>query len=202
VPDHADLASPESHWTVPIALRDLTTFLRMAVAWPSGAVVQHVARHGESMIVTGSGVSRTIPVETFRSAIDSWAPCLQPDRFPTASWTGSTLPVTVPSMWFRVATRPGGITLIGRGYGHGVGMVQWGAYGRARHGWSADRILAYYYGGLRPSQFREPGVIRVQVASGLTGVTVTPSGRGGEVDGQPVDGPFRISGGRTLTVSS
>ncbi|MGI9539366.1 MAG: SpoIID/LytB domain-containing protein [Miltoncostaeaceae bacterium] len=33
----------------------------------------------------------------------------------------------------------------GRGWGHGVGMSQWGAYGRARAGWSAARILRHYY---------------------------------------------------------
>lgn len=33
----------------------------------------------------------------------------------------------------------------GRGWGHGVGMSQWGAYGRARAGWSTPRILRHYY---------------------------------------------------------
>jgi stage II sporulation protein D len=35
--------------------------------------------------------------------------------------------------------------LDGRGWGHGVGMSQWGAEGYARHGYSATRILAHYY---------------------------------------------------------
>jgi stage II sporulation protein D len=33
----------------------------------------------------------------------------------------------------------------GRGWGHGVGMSQWGAEGYARHGWSYKRILGHYY---------------------------------------------------------
>jgi stage II sporulation protein D len=37
--------------------------------------------------------------------------------------------------------------ITGRGWGHGVGMSQWGAYGYARHGWSWQRILAHYYPG-------------------------------------------------------
>ena len=57
---------------------------------------------------------------------------------------------------------------VGRGWGHGAGMVQWGAYGKARRGLSASDILAYYYGGLRPETYPEPGLIHVQVASGLT----------------------------------
>ncbi len=35
----------------------------------------------------------------------------------------------------------------GRGYGHGVGMCQWGAHDKAERGWSAERILAFYYPG-------------------------------------------------------
>jgi stage II sporulation protein D len=39
------------------------------------------------------------------------------------------------------------IVLNGHGWGHGLGMSQWGAYGFAKHGWTYDRILAYYYRG-------------------------------------------------------
>ena len=35
----------------------------------------------------------------------------------------------------------------GHGFGHGVGMCQWGAEGKAQRGWSASRILAFYYPG-------------------------------------------------------
>jgi stage II sporulation protein D len=35
----------------------------------------------------------------------------------------------------------------GRGYGHGVGMCQWGAKGMAEQGYTARQILAYYYPG-------------------------------------------------------
>src|SRR4029077_1131748 len=35
--------------------------------------------------------------------------------------------------------------LDGRGWGHGVGMSQWGAEGYARHGYSYRQILAHYY---------------------------------------------------------
>lgn len=39
-------------------------------------------------------------------------------------------------------------TFSGRGHGHGRGMGQWGAYGYAsKYGWSAERILGYFYGG-------------------------------------------------------
>jgi stage II sporulation protein D len=35
----------------------------------------------------------------------------------------------------------------GRGWGHGVGLAQWGAYGYAQHGLPYDKILAHYYTG-------------------------------------------------------
>jgi len=39
--------------------------------------------------------------------------------------------------------------ITGRGWGHGVGMAQWGAYGYAKHGVTYDRILAHYYPGTK-----------------------------------------------------
>jgi stage II sporulation protein D len=49
------------------------------------------------------------------------------------------------------ATTSGGevshLTLTGRGYGHGIGMCQWGAIGRARAGQDYRTILATYYPG-------------------------------------------------------
>src|SRR5687767_1418000 len=36
----------------------------------------------------------------------------------------------------------------GRGWGHGVGMCQVGAYGLARQGWSSEQILKAYYSGI------------------------------------------------------
>ena len=35
----------------------------------------------------------------------------------------------------------------GHGWGHGVGMSQYGAFGYAQHGWSAPQILGHYYPG-------------------------------------------------------
>ena len=37
------------------------------------------------------------------------------------------------------------VTFDGRGYGHGVGMCQCGAIGRARAGWTCEQILTHYY---------------------------------------------------------
>jgi stage II sporulation protein D len=47
------------------------------------------------------------------------------------------------------SSRTGGrrFTLHGHGYGHGIGMCQWGAIGRARAGQDAVTILQTYYPG-------------------------------------------------------
>lgn len=47
----------------------------------------------------------------------------------------------------RVGTRLTGLTLVGGGWGHGVGMCQVGAMGRSRAGWDYRRILTAYYPG-------------------------------------------------------
>src|SRR6478672_8065468 len=38
-------------------------------------------------------------------------------------------------------------TIRGAGFGHGVGMSQYGAMGYASHGWSAAQIVGHYYSG-------------------------------------------------------
>jgi hypothetical protein len=62
--------------------------------------------------------------------------------------TGALLPV--PSQKPTVQRRPFApptITFYGRGYGHGVGLSQYGARGRALAGQTAATILAHYYQG-------------------------------------------------------
>ena len=39
-------------------------------------------------------------------------------------------------------------TFVGNGYGHGVGMSQWGARGMAENGFTYDQILKHYYKGI------------------------------------------------------
>lgn len=39
----------------------------------------------------------------------------------------------------------GKVNMSGKGYGHGVGMPQWGAYGMAENGKTAEEIVTYYF---------------------------------------------------------
>src|SRR4051812_33413539 len=61
--------------------------------------------------------------------------------------------VTAVLFLILVAPASGATKLVvsGHGWGHGVGMSQWGAYGFAQHGWRYDRILAHYYPGTQLS---------------------------------------------------
>ena len=51
----------------------------------------------------------------------------------------------VRSTGFAILREPDGFILQGRGWGHGVGLCQWGAAALARRGLSAKEILACYY---------------------------------------------------------
>ena len=56
-------------------------------------------------------------------------------------------------------------TIRGAGFGHGVGMSQYGAMGYAEHGWTYDRILAHYYTDTALSRLNAPRDVRVLLAS-------------------------------------
>lgn len=45
------------------------------------------------------------------------------------------------------------VTFSGRGFGHGVGMSQWGAYGMAEKGRSAEEIIRHYFNGVSIVKF-------------------------------------------------
>jgi len=77
------------------------------------------------------------------------------------------------------------ITLTGRGYGHGVGMSQYGAQGLAQDGADAATILAHYYPGTELVPSEETG-IRVLVGTGAQVALHAPAGT--RVAGRAVTG--------------
>ncbi|MGZ6340323.1 MAG: SpoIID/LytB domain-containing protein [Candidatus Limnocylindrales bacterium] len=101
---------------------------------------------------------------------------------------------------------PGTLTFYGRGTDHGLGLSQWGAYGRARAGQSAAQILAHYYQGTSLGSLAATAQVRVLVVDGYAATAASPArvfGRGGTwtLDGLsqtfPVDASFSLfpSGG-------
>lgn len=191
-----DGASPTSRWSIRIGFRDLGRFLAEDDLWPADRPITGVSGDGSQVTVRGGGTSATLDGSVFREAVNVWAPCLEPKTYPAGD-----LPLTIPSRWMTASSVGDTAVMTGRGWGHGVGMVQWGAYGKAKRGLSAELVLAAYYGGLRPELFPEPGVIRVQISTGLTLLEATPSGPGARIDGRPFGRyPVVVLGGDALEV--
>ena len=91
--------------------------------------------------------------------------------------TGSTS-ATKPTTNSAVVPSSRTITVKGRGYGHGIGMSQYGAEGAARKGVSATSILKYYYPGTTIE--KKSSTIRVLISAD-TSPTVTVKSRSGLV---------------------
>ncbi|MGI8974215.1 MAG: SpoIID/LytB domain-containing protein [Gaiella sp.] len=74
--------------------------------------------------------------------------------------------------------------LSGGGWGHGVGMSQWGAYGQARAGRDYRTILKHYYSGVElATAAPTPPRVRVLVGQGVQQVAISSSKRFDVVDG-------------------
>jgi stage II sporulation protein D len=82
----------------------------------------------------------------------------------TTPSTTTTAAVTSAAATTTTSAAAAVLAFSGHGWGHGLGLSQWGAYGYARHGWTYDRILAHYYTGttLGPAKV---STVRVLVAS-------------------------------------
>ena len=123
--------SPHFYWSLDLRLSELSETLRRhgihagAIAaidvtdrTPSlRANVVTVRGDGGTVSVRGNDFRRMLGYDTFKSTLFA---------------------VALDGEWARFS---------GRGYGHGVGMCQWGAKGMAEQGYSARQILEYFYPG-------------------------------------------------------
>lgn len=84
------------------------------------------------------------------------------------------------------------VTIDGRGYGHGYGLSQWGAYGYAvDHGWSSAQILNHYYGGTVAGTVPLDSVISVRLQNLDDAQTAVVSESGGLVVDGVAGGPWK-----------
>jgi len=89
-------------------------------------------------------------------------------------------------------------TLEGRGWGHGIGMSQYGAYGYAKYGHKAyDFIIKHYYTGVTLGKVGNP-LIRVQLRRALSSASVTDAAKYSATWGSKT---VTIAGGTTAVVS-
>jgi stage II sporulation protein D len=186
VDDPDDARCPLSRWGLSVSYDDLGR----ALAVP-GTV--RAVRGGAGDVAVdwtgadGAGGHLTVPHTDFRAKVGA------------AVAPPSDRSKTVPSILFTIRGDDAGrvATLDGRGYGHGIGMSQWGAYGKALRGMRAGAILAAYYGGIQPTRVPAPKLparVRVAIdtgappgapapakpapASGGAGPSGTPAGSG------------------------
>lgn len=120
------------------------------------------------------------------SASASPSPTASPTASPAPS--PSATPWPTPSWPTTVTTLAEDVRFYGLGYGHGVGLNQHGARGRALAGQTAEEILAAYFTGTTPATTSPGRLVRVLVLAGYTAVPTAPlllHGRGG---------PWRILG--------
>lgn len=125
-------SSPDDSWSASLNAASFASALRRRFGDIGAVVSAAVGARDESgralnIAVNGTKDSRVIPATTFRTLAGNHV--VRSTRIDT------------------ITVRAGSIRIAGEGFGHGVGMSQWGARGMAESGKSADDILAFYYRG-------------------------------------------------------
>jgi stage II sporulation protein D len=131
----ADRSSPYANWSAMMSIAEAQTRL---ARWSNGIGTLtdlRVAARGSSrraidLAIIGSSGTAHLRGGRIRSAL------------------GLREQLFVIDRKYDEAGRLTGFTFTGRGWGHGVGLCQVGAYGLARQGLSYDRILKAYYTGI------------------------------------------------------
>ena len=113
------------------------------------------------------------------------------DRDPEPTGCAAPYPFLAP-------LEPTALVLPGRGFGHGVGMSQWGARGAALEGLDAEGILAHYYRGAEVAEGERRNV-RVLLAEGEDSLTLSSqepwraTGAGGEPEPLETGRDYRLT---------
>jgi stage II sporulation protein D len=168
VPDY-DQASPVHAWQLRIepdqlarAFREIDGAFRIEVlsTTSSGRIRQaRVTGPGGSLVLSGAELRQRLGLRSTLARFDFEAsPQAVPFPPPLPSLEGAFTAEGIRSLASGLVQAPwptprppAAPTLLvsGRGYGHGVGMSQWGAYALALRGEDYRRILQHYYQGAR-----------------------------------------------------
>jgi len=174
IADPYDAMSPLHRWEVRFTRDEFDAILAEGRTLSAAVPLARIERLGPAddpradiLLVGSSGRSVTVRSVVLRDFLSSRAVQLFPDRFPPLRSDGARpLPSTVPTTRYDIELSAREVILHGLGWGHGVGMGQWGAHARALEGQSAEEILAAYYGGLTPTvDDALPGRIRAGMGS-------------------------------------
>jgi len=131
----AERFSPFTNWTSELSLGQVQARLSRAASGAGPIVDLRVVRRGSSRRVTDLEIIGTSGVAHVRGGRIRSALGLREQLF-------------VIDRRYDADGRVAGFVFTGRGWGHGVGMCQVGAYGLARQGWSSEQILKAYYTGI------------------------------------------------------
>jgi stage II sporulation protein D (peptidoglycan lytic transglycosylase) len=127
----AAAGSPHFYWNLDVRLSDLSETLRRNGVRAGSVSAIEVTERTPSLrasIVTVRGDRGAVPLRG-----NDFRRMLGYDTFKSTLFA-----VVIDGEWARFS---------GRGYGHGVGMCQWGAKGMAEQGYSARQILEFFYPG-------------------------------------------------------
>lgn len=187
VDSRTDEHSPLYRWRTELRRRHLRAMLARR-GWDNGrllsarTVPSDQGLHYPDVVLRGSRGTWRLTAQQLRELVRDLAPEMFPNRYPAPALTSSgRLPETMPSNRITITTRGSLVLVTGRGWGHGVGMSQWGAYGLARDGASYEEILGHYYSGAIVGSVEDPGTIDVGVDWGRPSVAI--SGDFSVVDG-------------------
>jgi stage II sporulation protein D len=147
--------------------------------------------HNETNVTAGPtlrGRLTMLLVVMALSAVLAPAAVLAESPSPEPVATPVALPSPPPIVVTGPTTLPDTVTFFGRGYGHGVGMSQYGARGRALAGQDSATILAHYYQGVTLAAIDPATPIRVMVMSRWAASAAKPLVIYGRVGGWSIDG--------------
>jgi stage II sporulation protein D (peptidoglycan lytic transglycosylase) len=170
--------TPYRSWTVAVPAEAFRRVVGRAGFVVGGVILDvSVVGPGEGLgpdrveIQSELGVT-SIPVSRIRGIFNKYGPELYPGLFPAQRPSGRRWPQTILSYTFETSLRgqddmlrgsslasflPGSdlpspleVMFSGEGWGHAIGMSQWGIKALGDKGWTYDDMLALYYSGLRP----------------------------------------------------
>ena len=105
--------------------------------------------------VWGSALPYLVPVDSstdlsadnYEVTLTLSAPQVQPVCGQTGSGTALRRALGLRSACFTIRYQDGSFLITTKGYGHGVGLSQWGAKALAEQGWTYEAILTHYFPG-------------------------------------------------------
>ena len=173
-------ASPLDRWGVAFALEDLQKIIERPGLWTRRegrlenvrTIASREGFHYPDVLLSGTRGRVRTTAEELRTIVRDLAPELFPGKYPSLTLTGR-LPETFPSNRFAMRTIEGTVRVDGRGWGHGVGMSQWGAHGLALAGASAAEILGHYYTDVSLGTLDDRGTLDVGIDWGRDSLEVT-----------------------------